>query len=315
MSTATLRDENEQLRAPLAQTQAALSEHQAALAKSGEARRPLEVILGELHREKFGENSEKLRPNQVSFAARRRGDRARRPGRGPRRRLRRSSGADRFLDRIRTAIAIGAACPPILPRVERILEPASMFCPCGCGAMTKTGEDVSKCLDVTAAEWRVLVTRRPKYICRRCSGPVVQAQAPEHVVPGGLPTAAAIAQVIVPRCDHKRFTVRTEIDARQGIRLDRATLGNWSGRACPHLQPVADRMRRHLAAADRLFMDETTAPVLDPGRGQYGTEAMARGSCRTLGWPHARNTRCPRRGVESVVRETAVDDLQRLDAR
>lgn len=35
----------------------------------------------------------------------------------------------------------------------------------------------------------------------------------------------------------------------------------------------------------------------------------------TLGWPHARNTRCPRRGVESVVRETAVDDLQRLDAR
>ncbi|MCP3405705.1 IS66 family transposase [Bradyrhizobium sp. CCGB01] len=59
-------------------------------------------------------------------------------------------------------------------------------------------------------------------------------------------------------------------------------MGNWSGRACPHLQPVADRMRRHLAAADRLFMDETTAPVLDPGRGQYGTEAMARGSSRDI---------------------------------
>jgi hypothetical protein len=29
-----------------------------------------------------------------------------------------------------------------------------------------------------------------------------------------------------------------------------------------------DDMRRHLAAADRLFMDETTAPVLDPGRRQ-----------------------------------------------
>ncbi|WP_352603652.1 transposase [Mesorhizobium sp. M0047] len=27
-------------------------------------------------------------------------------------------------------------------------------------------------------------------------------------------------------------------------------------------------MSRHLAAADRLFMDETTAPVLDPGRGK-----------------------------------------------
>ncbi len=43
----------------------------------------------------------------------------------------------------------------------------------------------------------MLVTRRPKYACRRCSGAVVQAHAPEHVVPGGLPTEALIAEVIV----------------------------------------------------------------------------------------------------------------------
>jgi len=64
MSTATLRDENERLKALLAQTQAALSEHQAALATSEEARRRLDVILGELPREKFGAKSEKLRPDQ-----------------------------------------------------------------------------------------------------------------------------------------------------------------------------------------------------------------------------------------------------------
>jgi len=88
-------------------------------------------------------------------------------------------------------------------------------------------------------------------------------------VPGGLPTEAAIAQVMVSKFgDHTPFYRQAEIYARQGIRLDRATLGNWSGRACFHLQPVADRMRRHLAAADHLFMNETTAPVLDPGRGQ-----------------------------------------------
>ncbi|MEY9604140.1 hypothetical protein ABIF74_008832 [Bradyrhizobium japonicum] len=39
MSIAALRDENEQLKALLAQTQAALSEHQGALAASEEARR------------------------------------------------------------------------------------------------------------------------------------------------------------------------------------------------------------------------------------------------------------------------------------
>lgn len=64
MSIAALRDENEQLKALLAQTQAALSEHQGALAASEEARRRLEVILGELRREKFGAKSEELRPDQ-----------------------------------------------------------------------------------------------------------------------------------------------------------------------------------------------------------------------------------------------------------
>ena len=159
--------------------------------------------------------------------------------------------------------------PAHLPRVERVIEPASTLCPCGCGAMTKIGEDVSERLDVIPAQLRVLVTRRPKYACRRCSGAVVQAHAPEHVVPGGLPTEAPIAQVIVAKFgDHLPFYRQAGIYARQGIRLDRATLGNWAGRACFHLQPIADHMRRHLAGADRLFMDETTAPVLDPGRGQ-----------------------------------------------
>ncbi|MGY4501682.1 hypothetical protein ACVWYH_005613 [Bradyrhizobium sp. GM24.11] len=64
MSIAALRDENERLKALLAQTQVALSEHQGALAASEEARRRLEVILGELRRDKFGAKSEKLRPDQ-----------------------------------------------------------------------------------------------------------------------------------------------------------------------------------------------------------------------------------------------------------
>src|SRR3546814_16553591 len=52
------------------------------------------------------------------------------------------------------------------------------------------------------------------------------------------------------------------------IALDRATLGNWAGRAGFHLRPIAERMCWHLADAERLFMDETTAPVLAPGRGR-----------------------------------------------
>ncbi len=38
------------------------------------------------------------------------------------------------------------------------------------------------------------------------------------------------------------------------------------GRACFHLMPVIDHMKVHLRAAERIFVDETRAPVLDPGR-------------------------------------------------
>ncbi|WP_229192900.1 transposase [Bradyrhizobium brasilense] len=54
----------ERLKALLTQTQAALSEHQGALAASEEARRRLEIILGESRRDRFGAKSEKLRPDQ-----------------------------------------------------------------------------------------------------------------------------------------------------------------------------------------------------------------------------------------------------------
>lgn len=256
MNVAALSEENAKLKALLAQTQMAL-------AQSEEARRRLENIVGDLRRDKFGSKSEKLGPDQFNL---------------PLEDVEIAQGVLDAAQEKAEAIIKGKSAaktrqrnrgqlPAHLPRIERIIEPDSTLCPCGCGEMAKIGEDVSERLDVIPAQFRVLVTRRPKYACRRCSGAVVQAHAPEHVVPGGLPTEPLIAQVIVSKFgDHLPFYRQAEIYARQGIRLDRATLGNWAGRACFHLQPIADHMCSHLAAADRLFMDETTAPVLDPGR-------------------------------------------------
>jgi hypothetical protein len=98
--------------------------------------------------------------------------------------------------------------------------------------MTKIGEDVSERLDVIPAQWRVLVTRRPKYVCRSCSGTVVQALAPERVVPGGLPTEAAIAQVIVSICGTARATRAFQSilhigTVRSYVRPLRAAHGHW----------------------------------------------------------------------------------------
>ena len=238
MSIAALRDENERLKALLAQTQAAL----ASIRLRRRRRRGVgwRVILGRIATREVRREVREAAARSIPSAARRRRDRAGRAGRragksggdhpGP---IATATSGSRHRNRGRL--------PAHLPRVERIIEPASTLCPCGCGEMTKIGEDVSERLDVIPAQLRVLVTRRPKYACRRCSGAVVQAHAPEHVVPGGLPTEALIAQVIVAKFgDHLPFYRQAEIYARQGIRLDRATLGNWAGRACFHLQPIAE---------------------------------------------------------------------------
>jgi transposase len=134
------------------------------------------------------------------------------------------------------------------------------------------GEDVSERLDVLPAQFRVIVTRRPKYACRACEEVVVQAPAPARLVEGGIPTEATVAHVLVAKyADHLPLYRQAQIYARQGIVLDRSTLGDWVGKAAFLLRPVHERLFERLKASARLFADETTAPVLDPGRGRTKT--------------------------------------------
>ena len=87
--------------------------------------------------------------------------------------------------------------PADLPRIEQVIEPETLDCPCGCGAMHRIGEDRTERLDIVPAQVRVIVTVRPKYACRACTNGVSQAPAPAHLIEGGLPTEGAIAHVLV----------------------------------------------------------------------------------------------------------------------
>jgi len=184
MDAAILARENALLKARLAEVEAALAEVEA-------ANRRLEDILRTSQRAQFGKRSEKLSPDQFNLpledaelaqgvlaAAQEKAEAALQRARGEEpRKPKRNRGH----------------LPAHLPRVERVVEPASTQCPCGCAEMARIGEDMSERLDVIPAQFRVLVTRRPRYACRRCAQSVAQAQAPEHVVPGGLPTELFIA--------------------------------------------------------------------------------------------------------------------------
>lgn len=162
--------------------------------------------------------------------------------------------------------------PKELPREERILAPSELRCPCGCGEMVRIGEDRSERLDVTPAQFRVIVTVRPKYACPRGRAGVAQARAPAHLIEGGLPTEATLAHVVVSKySEHLPLYRQAQVMARHGLAIDRSTLSDWVGRTAFHLGPIVERMAELLKRSGKLFMDETTAPVLDPGRGKTRT--------------------------------------------
>jgi transposase len=161
------------------------------------------------------------------------------------------------------------ALPMHLPRIETVVDVESKICSCCRGELHRIGEDISEKLDVVPAQFRVLVVRRPKYACRACEDVVVQAPAPARLIEGGLPTEATVAHVIVSKyADHLPLYRQAQIYERQGLLLDRSTLADWVGRAAFHLRPIRERILACLRSSAKLFADETTAPVLDPGRGR-----------------------------------------------
>ena len=142
---------------------------------------------------------------------------------------------------------------------------------------------MSERLDVVPAQFRVLVIRRPRYACRACEDGFAQAPAPARLIEGGLPTDALVAQVLVSKyADHLPLYRQAQIFARQGVVLDRSTLADWVGRAAFLLRPVHERLLETLKRSGKLFADETTAPVLDPGRGRTKTGQL---------WAYARDDR------------------------
>ncbi len=159
--------------------------------------------------------------------------------------------------------------PAHLPRIEVELAPQDTACPCCRAAMVVIGEDSSERLDVIPAQFRVLVTRRPKLACRSCTGMVVQQAAPSRLIEGGIPTEATVAHVLVARyADHLPLYRQAQIWTRQGVSIDRSTLASWVGTAAAELAPVVARLKQIVLGSARIFADETHVPVLDPGRGR-----------------------------------------------
>lgn len=236
----------------------------------------LQSIIDAFMRHRFGARSEQLDPDQLQLGLED-VETALGKARAAREAAVTKAGGER------TRKANRGSLPAHLERIEQVVDLEHQACPCCGGALHQIGEDRAERLDVVPTTFRVLVTRRPRYGCRSCESAVVQAPAPARIVEGGIPTEALIAQVLVAKyADHLPLYHQAQIYARQGIQLDRSTLADWVGRAAWYLRPLRDHILERLRRSERLFADETTAPVLDPGRGRTKTGQL---------WAYARDDR------------------------
>jgi transposase len=248
------------LAAALAERDTAIIERDAALRQNDR----LAHLLRQLQRMQFGRRSEKLDPDQFALAledieqvvaAREAAD------------YKQNKAASAA--RMEKRRASRGALPAHLPRVHVTIEPEDWNCPCCRSPMHAIGADVSERLDVVPAQFRVLVTHRPKYACRACEEAVVQAPAPERLIKGGLPTEAMVASVLVSKYAwHLPLYRQAQMLAAQGLDIKRSTLAFWVGYAAAELRPVFERLRELILTSGKIAVDETKAPVLDPGRGR-----------------------------------------------
>jgi transposase len=246
------------------------SERDVAIAESRrltEQNDQLRHLLKQLQRAQFGQRSERLDRDQMQLALE--DIETSLANRNAEEEEQQSSAADKAAGQGKKRRINRGALPAHLPRVHVTIEPESTVCPCCHGAMHVIGEESSQRLDKIPAQYQVIVTHRPKYGCRACEGAVVQAPAPERLIKNGVPTERLVAAVVVDKFAwHSPLYRQAQIMKLQGFPVDRSTLAFWVGVAAAELRPIYLRMKELLLASAKIAVDETRAPVLDPGRGR-----------------------------------------------
>jgi transposase len=175
------------------------------------------------------------------------------------------------------------ALPKHLERIERVIEPASLDCPCCAGGLHRIGEDAAEALDWVPAIIRVIRTVRPKYACRQCQSAIVQAPAPKRMIEGGMTTTSMLAWVATAKFAWSLpLNRQMQMLAGQGVTIDRSTPVAWMKRTAWWLEGLYALQLKAIHRFPRIFCDETRMPVLEAGRRRTRTAQF---------WAHATDDR------------------------
>jgi transposase len=161
--------------------------------------------------------------------------------------------------------------PAHLPR-EQITHAPQGGCPC-CGGtvLRKINDVITEVLEYVPSTFKVVEHVRPTMSCRACET-IVQAPLPSFPIERGRPGPGLLAHIAVSKfADCLPLHRQSEIYARQDVDIDRSTMAEWMGRTAALLDPLVEAIGQHVCAGTVLHADDTTVPVLEPGRGRTRT--------------------------------------------
>ena len=153
--------------------------------------------------------------------------------------------------------------PADLPRVEVVhdVPEEEKICACGC-AKHRMGEDVTEKLEMIPAKAFVRRDIRPKYVCRNCSGSIVQAPLPAEPIARCIAGPSFLAHMAVSKyADHSPLCRMERSLSRSGIDITRSNMSEWVMRLHQLCRPLIDRIKRRILESDVISSDDTSIRV------------------------------------------------------
>ncbi|EGW8557380.1 IS66 family transposase [Salmonella enterica] len=157
--------------------------------------------------------------------------------------------------------------PSHLPRVEKIIQPATDHCPECNEPLHHIRDAVSEKLEYIPARFVVNRYVRPQYSCPCCQK-VFSGEMPAHILPKSAVEPSVIAQVVINKyCDHAPLYRQNNIFARADVDLPDSSLSDMVGVAGAALSPLAELLHTQLLTRGVIHADETGMRILDTKKG------------------------------------------------
>ena len=114
--------------------------------------------------------------------------------------------------------------------------------------MQPLGEDVSEQLARVAAAFKVIRTIRRKTVCPCCHH-IWQPPMPGLPITRSIAHPSLLADILVSKyADHQPLYRQSVIAARDGVKLDPASMGRWVGQCEALCEPLTEALRRYTMA-------------------------------------------------------------------